>query len=151
MTAENTTPDPAQATAVPGPPATMPLGARRLIMIGGLCVPVGLVAGPYLLGAQLLAVAGVVLVAVALSYSAQAPWFSRLSWVVSAAGALWLAATAAYWGSIVAAADSSAPAPGFAPALFNAGTGSFIVMACAAAAAVALRMVRARRRAVRTT
>lgn len=151
MTAENTTPDPAQAAAVPGKPAMMPLGARRQIMIGGLCVPVGLVGGPYLLGAQLLAVTGVILVAVALSYSAETPWFSRLSWVVTGAGALWLATTAAYWGSIITAADSSAPAPGYAPALFNAGTGSFIVMACAAVAAIALRMVRARRQPVRTT
>lgn len=37
-------------------------------MIGGLCVSVGLASGPYLLGAQLLAVAGVAPVAVACSY-----------------------------------------------------------------------------------
>ena len=85
----------------------MPLGARRLLMIGGLCVPGGLVAGSYLIGAQLLAVAGVVMVAVALSYRAGGPWFSRLSWAVTGAGLLWLAATAAFLGVIVIAADSN--------------------------------------------
>ena len=110
MTKETTTArNSSGAAAVQDKPGAMPLGARRLFMIGGLCVPVGLVAGPYLLGAQLLAVAGVILVAVALSYRVGSPWFSRLSWVAGAAGALWLAFTAAYWGVIIAAADSSAP------------------------------------------
>ncbi|MET3952634.1 hypothetical protein [Arthrobacter sp. UYEF36] len=133
------------AAAVQDRPGAMPLGARRLFMIGGLCVPVGLVAGPYLLGAQLLAVAGVILVAVALSYRSGVRWFARLSWVASAAGALWLAGTAAYWGAIIVAADSSVPPPGFAPALFTAGVVSFVVMAGAAVTAMALRMVRSRR------
>lgn len=122
----------------------MPLGARRLFMIGGFCVPVGLVAGPYLLGAQLLAVAGVIMVAVALSYRGEAQWFSRLSWVVIGAGALWMAGTAVYWAAIVAAADSSVQPPGFAPLLFTAGVVSFVVMAGAAVTAMASRMVRSR-------
>jgi hypothetical protein len=125
--------------------ARMPLGARRLLMIGGLCVPVGLVAGPLVLGAQLLAVAGVVMAAAALSYRVDGRWFSRWSWLVTAAGALWLAATAAYWGSIIVAADSSAPAPGLAPALFIAGTACFAVMAATALTAMTLRVVRSRR------
>lgn len=137
--------DTSRAVAVQDKPGAMPLGARRLFLIGGLCVPVGLVAGPYLLGAQLLAVAGVVMVAVALSYRIGVRWFSRLSWVVSAAGALWLAGTAAYWGAVIAAADSSVPPPGFAPALFASGVVSFVVMAGAAVTAMALRMVRSRR------
>lgn len=147
MTVENTTRrDAPRAAAVPDKTGAMPLGARRLLMVGGLCVPIGLVAGPYVLGAQLLAVAGVVMVAVALSHRVQALWFSRLSWVAAAAGALWMAATAAYWGSVIAAADSSAPPPGFAPVLFNAGAGFFAVMAGAAVAAMTLRMVRANSR-----
>ena len=108
-------------------------------------VPVGLVAGPYLLGAQLLAVAGVILVAVALSYRVGWRWFSRLSWAAGVAGALWLVCTAGYWGSIIAAADSSVPPPGFAPVLFTAGVVSFVVMAGAAVTAMALRMVLSRR------
>lgn len=146
MTEERTTaPSRSRAVAVQDRPGAMPLGPRRLFMIGGLCVPVGLVAGPYLLGAQLLAVAGVILVAVALSYRSGVPWFSRLSGVASAAGALWLACTAAYWGAIIAAADSSVPPPGFAPVLFAAGVVSCVVMAGAAVTAMALRMVRSRR------
>lgn len=99
MTEEHTPArDRSRAVTVPDKPGAVPLGARRLFLIGGLCVPIGLVAGPYLLGAQLLAVAGVVMVAVALSYRSGVRWFSRLSWVVGAAGALWPAGTAAYWG-----------------------------------------------------
>lgn len=146
MTKETTTArESAGAAVVQDNPGAMPLGARRLFMIGGLCVPVGLVAGPYLLGAQLLAVAGVILVAVALSYRSGVPWFSRLSWVATAAGALWMAGTAAYWGAIIAAADSSVPPPGFAPVLFAAGVVSFVVMAGTVGTAMALRMLRSRR------
>lgn len=146
MTAENTTPGgAARAAVVPGAAGRMPLGARRVLLIGGLCVPVGLVGGPYVLGAQLLAVAGVVMVGIALTYRADGPWFWRLSGAVTAAGALWLAATASYWGSIIVAAESSAPAPAFAPVLFNAGVGFFVIMALGVAAAVTLRVVRARR------
>lgn len=107
-----------------------------------------LVAGPYLLGAQLLAVAGVIMVAAAVSYRVQAPWFSRLSWVVVGAGALWLGGKAAYWGAIIAAAASSAEGPTFIPLLFTAGTVSFVIMAGAAVSAVVLRMVRSCRNTV---
>ena len=55
-------------------------------MVGGLCIPVGLVAGPFLLPAQLLAVAGIVLLAVALSYRAGTRWFSRWSMAVAITG-----------------------------------------------------------------
>lgn len=146
MTEETTTArDNLGAAAVQDKPGAMPLGARRLFMIGGLCVPVGLVAGPYLLGAQLLAVAGVILVAVALTYRVGVRWFSRLSWVAGTAGTFWLAGTAAYWGAVIAAADSSVPPPGFASVLFTAGVVSFVVMAGASVTAMVLRMVSSRR------
>ena len=111
--------------------ARMPLGARRLVLIGGLCVPVGLVAGPYLLGLQLLAVGGVIAVAVALSYGPGRPWFWKWSWLTAASGALWMAATTAYWATIVAAADASAPLSGWSPVLYNIGAGSLVIMAAA--------------------
>lgn len=150
MTTENTTPlKPKPGVAAPDTPAGMPLGARRLVMIGGLCVPVGLVGGSYLFGAQLLALAGVVMVAVALSYRADGPWFWRLSWVTAAAGALWMAFTGAYWVAVIAAADSSAALPGYAPVLFTAGAACVAVMAVAAVAAVAVRMLRASPRSAR--
>lgn len=145
MTAEQDTPGATGAAAGAAvPTGRMPLGARRLFMIGGLCVPVGLVAGPYILGGQLLAIAGVVMVAAALSYSGDGPWFSRWSWAATAAGVLWLAATAAYWGSVIVAADAAAPAPAFAPALFTAGLVCFGAMAVATVVAMTLRTVRAR-------
>lgn len=134
-----------QAAPVPSAAGRMPLGARRLLLVAALCVPVGLVAGPYVPGAQLLSVAGIVMVAVAVSYREDGPWFWRLSAAVTATGALWLAATAAYLASIIVAADSLAPAPAFAPLLFNLGVGFFLMMALCVAAAVTLRVIRARR------
>lgn len=147
MTAEQDTPratGPAPAAA--GSTGNMPLGARRLFMIGALSVPVGLVAGPYVLGGPLLAIAGIVMVAAALSYSDEGPWFSRWSWAATAAGALWLAATAAYWGSVIAAGDAGAPPPEFAPGLFTAGLVCFGIMAVCSVVAMMLRAVRARGR-----
>jgi hypothetical protein len=131
---------PAAVTA--GPSGRMPLGARRLLMIGGLSVPVGLVAGPYILGGQLLAIAGLIMVAAVLSYSGEGSWFSRWSWATTTAGVLWLAATAAYWGSVIAAADASAQAPAFAPALFITGLACFGIMAITTVVAMTLRAVR---------
>lgn len=147
MTPENTMPEGPQGAAspTPGQSGGMPLAARRLLMIGGLCLPVGLVAGPFLLPAQLLALAGIVLLAVAFSYRAGKRWFSRWSMAVAIAGVLWLAATAAYYASIMIAADAAAPLPGFAQLLFNAGAVCFAVMAVAAVTAVALRMLASRR------
>lgn len=151
MTAEQDTP---RATGpAPAAPVTtggMPLGARRLVMIGGLCVPVGLLAGPYILGGQLLAIAGVVMIAAALSYSGEGTWFSRWCWIATAAGVLWVAATAAYWGSFIAAADAAAQAPSFAPALLTAGLVGFGAMAAATVVAMTLRAVRARGRRAAT-
>lgn len=111
-------------------------------MIGGLCVPAGLIAGPFVLGGQLLAIAGVVMVAAALSYSGEGPWFSRWSWISAAAGVLWLAATTAYWGSVIAAADAAAQAPAFALSLFAAGLACFGAMVVVARIAMILRVVK---------
>ncbi|WP_148258201.1 hypothetical protein [Pseudarthrobacter phenanthrenivorans] len=149
MTSENTTPEAPRTAANPTPAQSggMPLAARRLLMIGGLCLPVGLIAGPFLLPAQLLAVAGVVLLAVAVSYQAGKRWFSRWSVAIVVAGGLWLAATAAYYASIMIAADVSAPLPGFAQILYNAGAVCFAAMAIAAVTAIVLRMLAGRRAA----
>ena len=146
MTAENTPPkDPARAAGRSAPPEGMPLAGRRLLMVGGLCIPVGLVAGPFLLPAQLLAVAGIVLLAVALSYRAGPRWFSRWSMAVAVAGGLWLAATAAYYATIIIAADASAPLPGTAQVLYNAGAVFFALMVVATVTAVVLRILANRR------
>ncbi|APX00462.1 hypothetical protein BWQ92_00800 [Arthrobacter sp. QXT-31] len=123
----------------------MPLGARRLVLIGGLVIPVGLIGGAYLLGLQLLAAAGVVLIAVAFSYRTPGPWFSKLSWAASVAGTLWIVFSVGYWWSLITAADASAPLPWFNPVLFNAGVASFIATACASIGGVVLRTVRGRR------
>lgn len=117
----------------------MPLAARRLVLVGGLCIPVGLVAGPYLLGLQLLAVAGVVAVAVALSYRSGPVWFSRWSWLTAAAGTFWVSVTIAYWLTIVAAADATAAPSGWTPVLFNVGACAVALMAVGTAAGVIAR------------
>lgn len=109
--------------------AGMPLGARRLVLIGALCVPVGLVATPYMFGTQLVAVAGIVAVSVALSYRRGRAWFSPYSWVAAASGVLWMAATIAYWLSIMAAADAAVSAPGLSSALFYLGLAGMLIMA----------------------
>ena len=146
MTAENTAPeDPAGTASSSAPSEGMPLAGRRLLMLGGLCIPVGLVAGPFLLPAQLLAVAGVVLVAAALSYRSGSRWFSRWSLAVAVAGGLWLAATAAYYTTIMIAADASAPLPAAAQVLYSAGAVFFALMAMAAVTAVVLRILANRR------
>ncbi|WP_251043113.1 hypothetical protein [Arthrobacter sp. ISL-69] len=119
--------------------AGMPLGARRLALIGGLCIPVGLVAGPYLLGLQLVAVAGAVAVAIALSYRLGERWFSPWSWLTAAAGALWIAATLGYWATIVAAAEASAALAAWSTVLFNVGVGAMVLMAAGALAGATAR------------
>ncbi|MFY9633442.1 MAG: hypothetical protein WAL27_01840 [Cellulosimicrobium cellulans] len=133
----DTTP-PAQATNEGPLPARdkgkttgMPLGARRLVLIGGLSIPVGLVAGPYLFGIQLIAVAGVVAVSVALSHGIGPAWFTRWPRLTAAAGGAWIAATIGYWLTIMAAADASAPAPEMSSVLFYTGVAAFTVMAAA--------------------
>ncbi|WP_175460676.1 hypothetical protein [Arthrobacter sp. ok909] len=57
-------------------------------MIGGLSVPACLVAGPHILGGQLLAVADLVMAAAALSHSGEGLWFSRWCWTTTTAGVL---------------------------------------------------------------
>lgn len=120
-------------------PVGMPLGARRLVLIGGLCIPIGLVAGPYLFGLQLIAVAGVVAVSVALSYGTGSTWFSRWPRLTAAAGGAWIAATIVYWLTIKAAADAAAPAPEATSVLFYIGVGAVVMMAAAVLAGAVVR------------
>lgn len=135
------TPD---ATA-PADAVKMPLGARRLVLIGGLCIPVGLVAGPYLFGLQLVAVAGVVAVAIALSYRRGQSWFSRWSWLTTAAGALWVIATVAYWLSIMAAVDGSSSPSSLPTVLFYIGMAALAIMISGTIAGWTSRLLSGRR------
>lgn len=142
MTAENTAHgDPARAAGRSAPPEGMPLAGRRLLIVGGLSIPIGLIAGPFLLPSQLLAVAGVVLLEVAVSYRPGPRWFSRWSLAVAITGTLWLAATAAYYAAIMIAADASARLPGAAQVLYNAGAVFFALMVLASVTAVVLRIL----------
>jgi hypothetical protein len=84
----------------------MPLGARRLLLVADLCIPLGLLGGSYLPGLQLRAVAGVGLITVALSYRARGTWFWPLSWVTAGGTDLWLTFTAAYLMTVIVAADA---------------------------------------------
>ncbi|MET4901643.1 hypothetical protein PV760_13305 [Paenarthrobacter sp. CC6] len=135
----------ASRSPAPEDAAKMPLGARRLVLIGGLCIPVGLVAGPYLFGLQLVAVAGVVAVAIALSYRRGQSWFSRWSWLATAGGALWVIATVAYWLSIMAAVDGSSSPSSLPTVLFYSGLAALAVMAFGTIAGWTLRSLSDRR------
>lgn len=110
-------------------PSGMPLGARRLVLIGGLCIPIGLVAGPFLFGLQIIAVAGIVAVSVALSHGNGKAWFTRWPRLTTAAGGVWIAATIGYWLTIKTAADASAPASEASSVLFYIGVAAFVLMA----------------------
>nr|WP_246223361.1 hypothetical protein [Pseudarthrobacter psychrotolerans] len=128
-----------QGDGTASPTAGMPLGARRLVLVGGLCIPVGLLAGSYLFGLQLLAVAGVVAISVALSYGTGRTWFALWPRVTAGAGAAWIVATIAYWLTVVSAADVSAPVPEVSSVLLSAGVVAFMVMAAAVLAGTVAR------------
>jgi len=120
----------------------MPLAARRLVMIAGGCILVGILAGRFLFAGLVLAAAGVTVLAVALSYRSGGRWFAPVSWTVSVAGGVWTTATAGYWLSVSAAADASEQVPAIVPALFYIGVGSLVVMAGGVLTAAVLRTVR---------
>lgn len=146
MTDDDTTTGGSQAAAtISVGQARMPLGARRLILIGSLGVLAGVLAGRYYFGGLVLAAAGITLLALALSYQPGESWFSRLSWLVVAAGALWTIATAGYWWLIDAAADGSSGPSENASLLFYLGIGAFVVMLGAVLSAAILRATRGRR------
>lgn len=126
--------------------AQMPLGARRLVLIGSLAVLAGVLAGRFYFGGLVLASAGTTLLALALSYQPGKSWFSRLSWIVVSAGALWTMATAGYWWLIDAAAVASSGPPENASLLFYFGTGALVVMLAAVLAAAIRRAAGGRRR-----
>lgn len=126
----------------------MPLGARRLLFIGGFCIPVGLLATAYMFGAQLLLVAGIAAVAVALSHQDGQHWFARWSRLTTIAGAVWLASTGFYWLAIISAAESSAPATSLPTILFAVGVGAFAVMAAGTLGGCVSRYLRTRQRLI---
>lgn len=142
---DETTGDPQAAAAIPVGRARMPLGARRLVLIGSLGVLAGVLAGRYYFGGLVLAAAGITLVSMALSYQAGKSWFSRLSWLVAAAGALWTASTAGYWWLIDAAAGAASGPSENASLLFYLGIGALVVMLGAVLSAAILRVTRGRR------
>lgn len=118
----------------------MPLGARRLVLIGGLCIPIGLVAGPFLFGIQIIAVAGIVAVSVALSHGNGKAWFTRWPRLTTAAGVAWIAATIAYWLTIMVAADAVVPVSKASSVFFSVGIAAFAMMAAAVLASTVARV-----------
>ena len=117
----------------------MPLGARRLVLIGGACIPIGLVTGPFLFGMQIIAVAGIAAVSVALSHGNGKAWFTPWPRLTTVAGVAWIAATIAYWLTIMAAADAAVPVSEASSVLFSAGVAAFAVMAVAVLAGTVAR------------
>lgn len=131
----------APAPETPG----MPLGAKRLVLLGCLGVLGGVLVGRFLFAGLVLAAAGITAVSIALSYRTAKPWFSPLSWVVGVAGVLWTAVTAAYGWSISA---GNAPSAGsaYSSVLLNAGTLALGLMGAGVLAAVVLRTLRRSRK-----
>ncbi|WP_455836956.1 hypothetical protein [Pseudarthrobacter siccitolerans] len=104
-----------------------------------MCIPIGLVAGPFFFGIQIIAVAGIVAVSVALSHGNGKAWFALWPRLTTVAGVAWIAATIAYWLSIMAAADAAVPASEASSVLFSIGVGAFAVMAVAVLAGTVAR------------
>lgn len=117
----------------------MPLGARRLVLMGGVCIPIGLVSGPFLFGVQIIAVVGIVAVSVALSHGNGETWFARWPRLTTVAGVAWIAVTIAYWLTIMVAADAAVPASEASSVLFSVGVAAFAVMAVAVLAGTVAR------------
>lgn len=126
----------------------MPVGARRLFIIGCLGVLGGILAGRFYFSGLVLAVAGASAMGLALAYRDRKPWFSPMSWLVCGAGVLWTAITAGYGWSISTAADAASARAEFASVLFYSGVAMLVVMGGGVAAAVVARMVRRRRGAL---
>lgn len=133
---------PFASTRTPGAsgPAS-PLWSRRLILIGAVCIPVGLLGGSYVLLVQLVAVAGIAMIAMGMSYGAQPPVFSRWTRGVGALGALWVLFTAGYLVAVMAAADFNMESGALVPVLYNGGLACAIAMAVVAVIAISRRAV----------
>lgn len=147
MTHQNATLRGSQQPAkdMPGSGARMPLGPRRLLLLGSLCVLAGGLAGRYFAGGLVLATAGAAVLSTALSYRVENAWFSPLSWLVCVAGAVWTTVTSGYWWSISSAADASSGPPESAAVLFYFGVAALIILSSGGLAAVVMRMIRCRR------
>lgn len=126
------------------PAAAMPLGAKRLFILGCLAVLCGVVAGRFVFVGLLLAVAGLAGVAVALSYGTGETWFGRMPRAVAAAGALWIAVTAGYGGTVSPAASRSGATQGLAGPLLLAGWVAFALVCGLVLAAIAGRLLGSR-------
>ncbi|MDP9989024.1 hypothetical protein QMY03_09360 [Arthrobacter sp. KFRI-F3372] len=105
-----------------------------------MCIPIGLVAGPFLFGIQIIAVAGIVAVSVALSHGNGKAWFTRWPRLTTAAGVAWIAATIAYWLTIMVAADAVVPVSKASSVFFSVGIAAFAMMAAAVLASTVARV-----------
>ncbi|MDQ6751842.1 MAG: hypothetical protein M3017_00135 [Actinomycetota bacterium] len=125
----------------------MPLGLRRLVLIGVLSVLAGLLVGPFVFGVQLIALAGAVLIAVSMSYDLKRSGMALLMWVAAVAGIIWIGATVAYWWVVVSTVETSSPqrAPAWVSTLFIVGVCGFGIMLATAVAASARRSIQKRR------
>lgn len=126
-------------------PSRMPVAARRLVLLGCAGVLLGVLVGRFLFGGLVLAAAGIVAIAVALSYRADRPWFWSLSWFVCLTGICWTAITAAY-GWLISnanpAASSSTVSTSF---LFYTGAVALVLMTGGVLTAAVLRAAARRR------
>lgn len=125
----------------------MPLGLGRLVLIGVLSVLAGLLVGPFVFGVQVIALAGVVLIAVSMSYDLKRSGMAPLMWVAATAGIIWSGATVAYWWVVVSTVETSSPqpAPAWVSTVFIVGVCGFGIMLATAVAASVRRAIQKRR------
>ena len=126
-------------------PPRMPAAARRLVLLGCAGVLLGVLVGRFLFGGLILAAAGIVAIAVALSYRADRPWFWSLSWFICLTGICWTAITAAY-GWLISNANPAASSSTVSTSyLFHTGTVALVLMTGGVLTAAVLRAAARRR------
>lgn len=117
----------------------MPLRYRRMVLIGGLAILLGAFLGLVIVWGQAIAVAGAALVAAAYANNGNEHARQPCLWWAGAAGALWSAATVAYWWlwrsrfELLAAQEQLSAVYDFQQPVFYIGLSAFVLMVAATA------------------
>lgn len=117
----------------------MPLRFRRMVLIGGLAILLGAFLGLIVVWGQAIAVSGAALVAAAYANNGNEHTRQPYVWWAGVAGAIWAAATMAYWWlwrsrfELIAAQEPLSAVYDFQQPLFYIGLSAFGLMAAATA------------------
>ncbi|NMR31185.1 ATP/GTP-binding protein [Crystallibacter degradans] len=106
----------------------MPLLFRRLILVGTLCALAGVLAGQFMMGPQMLSVAGIAVLFTGLTYNGTGG--RKLLWICAGAGSAWTVATLISGWLLLDALDSAIVS---GRSLDVPGAGLFVLVAGAAA------------------